>query len=436
MTRIGIIACGALLALLLPLPSRAAAQDTDIAGVTAEVAFLRQYGGALHLGVLLHNGSDQEVSASKPIELGQVVVIDRKANKKYFPLKDAEGRFLAGPSESRVAGGRWDVRLAPRSDTLLWVLFDAIPGSGPVTIEGPIFHSFDGVPIAQGPPPAGQELASSLPPLRASVISATRAEGQMKVRLKLVRPGSERALNRVIDYAAVYALDPQGKRSYPLLKDSQGLYVASPADSKVGGGRFSLYKVPANGQQLVDLTFQAPPDAVRAVDVVVPWFPPFEAVAISGEGGAGASGLAVAGQSADLERALADLHADVTPQQVKVNLSADLLFDFDKADVKAEAEPELMKVATVLKSYPNARVSIEGHTDAKGNDSYNQALSERRAAAVARWLTAHAGLNGANLQTRGWGRTKPVAPNTRPDGSDDPEGRARNRRVEIVVTKS
>jgi outer membrane protein OmpA-like peptidoglycan-associated protein len=436
MTRIRFVALAVLLALLSPPPCRAAAQETDIAGVTAEIAFLRQYDGALHLGVLLHNGSDREVSAQKPIEFGQVVVIDRKANKKYFPLQDAEGRFLAGPAESRVAGGRWDVRLAPRSDTLLWVLFDAIPGTGPVTVEGPVFHSFDAVPIAQGPPPPGQEVASSLPPLRASVLSATRSEGALKVRLKILRPGSERALNRVVDYSAVYALDPRGKRSYPLLKDSQGLYVASPVDSKVGGGRWPLYKVPASGQQLMDLTFQAPPDSVRAVDVVVPWFPPFEAVAIAGEGGAAASGLAVAGQSADLERALQDLHADVTPQQVKVNLSADLLFDFDKAEVKPEAEPELMKLATVLKSYPRAQVSIEGHTDAKGGDAYNQALSERRAEAVARWLTTHADLNGANLHTRGWGRTKPVAPNTRPDGSDDPEGRAKNRRVEIVVTKS
>ena len=436
MTRIRIIACAALLALLPALPCQAAGQDTDIAGVTAEVAFLRQYGGALHLGILLHNTSDQEVSAQHPIEFGEVVVIDRKANKKYFPLKDAEGRFLAGPAESRIAGGRWDVRLVPHSDTLMWVLFDAIPGTGPVTVEGPIFHSFDGVPIAQGPPPASLDVASSLPPLRASVVSATRAEGELKVRLKITKPGGERALNRVINYSAVYALDPQGKRSYPLLKDSQGLYVASPLDSKVDGGRWPLYKVPSNGQQLMDLTFQAPPDAVRSVDVVVPWFPPFEAVAIAGEGGAAPSGIAVAGQSADLERALKDLNADVTPEQVKVNLSADLLFDFDKAEVKPEAEPELMKLATVLKSYPKAQVAIEGHTDGKGNDSYNQALSERRAAAVARWLIAHADLNGANIHTRGWGRTKPVAPNTKPDGSDDPEGRARNRRVEIVVTKS
>jgi len=55
---------------------------------------------------------------------------------------------------------------------------------------------------------------------------------------------------------------------------------------------------------------------------------------------------------------------------------------------------------------------------------------------VAQWLMARAGANRANLQTRGLGKTRPVAPNANPDGSDNPEGRAKNRRVEITVTKN
>jgi outer membrane protein OmpA-like peptidoglycan-associated protein len=204
---------------------------------------------------------------------------------------------------------------------------------------------------------------------------------------------------------------------------------------KNDGGRWFLSKVEPNGQALVDLTFQAPPDSVHAVDIVLPWFAPFESVAISGEGGAKESGVAVAGRSTDLERALKELNAEVTPEQVKVNLAADLLFDFDKADIKPAAEPELAKVTTVLKSYPKAQVLIEGHTDGKGSDSYNQTLSEKRAGTVAQWLAAHADLNGANMKTRGWGKAKPIAPNTKADGSDDPDGRAKNRRVEITVTK-
>jgi outer membrane protein OmpA-like peptidoglycan-associated protein len=80
-------------------------------------------------------------------------------------------------------------------------------------------------------------------------------------------------------------------------------------------------------------------------------------------------------------------------------------------------------------------VTIEGHTDDKGPVDYNQRLSERRAAAVQRWLAGNGGLKGVAMKTRGWGATKPVAPNTRPDGSDDPAGRQRNRRVEIVIAR-
>jgi len=116
-------------------------------------------------------------------------------------------------------------------------------------------------------------------------------------------------------------------------------------------------------------------------------------------------------------------------------LSADVLFDFDKADVKKEATASLEKVVTVLKSYPRSEVTIEGHTDAKGLEPYNQKLSERRATSVRQWLVVTGGLADMRLLTSGYGAKKPVAPNLKPDGSDNPEGRQQNRRVEIVVRK-
>jgi outer membrane protein OmpA-like peptidoglycan-associated protein len=415
-------------------PSHAAgAQDTDIAGVTAEVAFLRQYDGVLHLGVVLHNGDTKEAIGREAIGYGSVVVIDAKANKKYFPLKDANGHFLAGPVSDWSGGGRWFPKLLGKSDTLIWALFDAVTSGATVSVEGPLFRSFGKLAVTEQPPAPDEGVASSVPPLRASILSAERADGQLKVQLKISNPEKTAVSSQIMLYRDVYALDPRGKRSYPVLKDSQGVYVAAPMADKGDGGRWFLSKVGPNGQQLVDLTFQAPPDNVQSVDVVVPWFGPFEAVAISGQGGAAVSGVAVAGRSTELERALKELRAEVTPEQVKLNLSADLLFDFDKADVKPAAEPELTKVVTVLKSYPKAQVLIEGHTDGKGNDNYNQSLSERRAATIAQWLTAHADLNGANLRTRGWGKTQPIAPNTKPNGADDPEGRQKNRRVDISV---
>jgi len=171
-------------------------------------------------------------------------------------------------------------------------------------------------------------------------------------------------------------------------------------------------------------------------ELVLPDFLPMEGVPIEGLGGASAGGIAAAGQTLGLEGALKELKAEVTPQEIKIDLSADVLFDFDQATIKKEAEPSLRNVATVLKANPGAAVAIEGHTDAKGAEAYNQTLSEQRAASVKQWLVTNAQVNGASIATRGWGKSKPVAENTKPDGSDEPEGRARNRRVQIVVRKN
>ena len=69
-------------------------------------------------------------------------------------------------------------------------------------------------------------------------------------------------------------------------------------------------------------------------------------------------------------------------REVKIYLPADVLFDFDRADLRPQAGPVLERVASVLRTDPTASATIEGHTDGKGNDQYNQALSERRGPAV------------------------------------------------------
>ena len=144
---------------------------------------------------------------------------------------------------------------------------------------------------------------------------------------------------------------------------------------------------------------------------------------------------AVSGRIDPLTAALKDLGARTTDTEIRIEMSADVLFDFDKADLKREAEPSLEKVVTVLRSHPASSVTVEGHTDGKGTAAYNEQLSRRRAAAVVSWLEARATDRKTRLTVRALGASKPVAPNTKPDGSDDPEGRQRNRRVEIVVQK-
>ncbi len=151
----------------------------------------------------------------------------------------------------------------------------------------------------------------------------------------------------------------------------------------------------------------------------------------------GIVGLAVAisGKSINVEETLKNLNAKKVGTQIQISLSGDVLFDFDKWGIRPEAEESLDKIARVVKELKKHNVLIEGHTDAKGSDSYNLKLSQKRADSVKRWFLEKSGLIQVVFVTRGYGASKPVVSNTKPDGSDNPKGRAKNRRVEIKITK-
>lgn len=142
----------------------------------------------------------------------------------------------------------------------------------------------------------------------------------------------------------------------------------------------------------------------------------------------------VSGQSA-LVGKVQDLTMKETATEVRIDIAADVLFDFDKAVVKPQARQALTQVATVIREKAQGIVRIEGHTDGKGTDTYNLRLSNQRADAVKAWLAGKGRLNTVTFETRGLGAKQPVAPNTKTDGADDPEGRQKNRRVTIVVHK-
>ena len=78
------------------------------------------------------------------------------------------------------------------------------------------------------------------------------------------------------------------------------------------------------------------------------------------------------------------------------------------------------------------RVSIEGHTDSIGSEDYNLKLSQRRADSVASELESE-GISSSRVHTRGFGKKYPIAPNQNSDGGDNPAGRAKNRRVEVII---
>lgn len=137
----------------------------------------------------------------------------------------------------------------------------------------------------------------------------------------------------------------------------------------------------------------------------------------------------------DIGGKVADLQLKETDTEIRIELAADVLFDFDKADIKSDARNALKQVGDVVKEKGKGAVRIEGHTDSKGADAYNQKLSERRANSVRDWLVKNEGVKNVRFATAGLGAKKPAVSNTKPDGSDDPEGRQKNRRVEIVVGK-
>jgi outer membrane protein OmpA-like peptidoglycan-associated protein len=124
-----------------------------------------------------------------------------------------------------------------------------------------------------------------------------------------------------------------------------------------------------------------------------------------------------------------------TPQEVRLTLAADILFDFDQATIRPNAKEALDRVAETIRTQGSHVVRIEGFTDAKGRADYNLRLSTARAQAVERWLIERNGIASTGLSASGFGATRFAAPNTKPDGSDDPEGRQKNRRVEVVVQK-
>lgn len=133
-------------------------------------------------------------------------------------------------------------------------------------------------------------------------------------------------------------------------------------------------------------------------------------------------------QEADLRRQTAGTGVDVIRQgdDLILRMPSNVTFPVDRYDIQPEFRSTLDGVAQTLSSYEQTYIDVLGHTDSDGSDAYNQALSERRAGAVADYL-AMRGVARARMGVRGYGETAPIASNATADG------KAQNRRVEIKV---
>jgi outer membrane protein OmpA-like peptidoglycan-associated protein len=134
--------------------------------------------------------------------------------------------------------------------------------------------------------------------------------------------------------------------------------------------------------------------------------------------------------TSDVEVRVAEIISDydgvTTEAGTTLTVPAEVLFDFDESELRPDAEARLDEILEVLGFYEDAPVEVVGHTDDRGEDAYNQTLSEDRAAAVAAYLE-QGGVDPGRLTVEGRGETDPARPN------DSDTGRQANRRVEITV---
>jgi outer membrane protein OmpA-like peptidoglycan-associated protein len=131
-------------------------------------------------------------------------------------------------------------------------------------------------------------------------------------------------------------------------------------------------------------------------------------------------------QALELQRQIDTLQARPTDRGLVLTLG-DVLFESGRAELKAGATGNLIKLVTFLNKYPDRNVAIEGYTDSVGSENYNQGLSERRAASVKSYLVGQ-GVDSTRLSASGMGESDPVA------GNDSAAGRQQNRRVEVIIS--
>jgi len=132
-------------------------------------------------------------------------------------------------------------------------------------------------------------------------------------------------------------------------------------------------------------------------------------------------------QAEDIKKSVPDAKVERVGEGIVVEFSSNVLFGFDKSSLSTEAKVNLNKLVTILNSYSETDIEIQGHTDIKGSESYNQKLSERRATAVSDYLSAN-GIKSGRLKIKGFGESVPKYDN------NTSNGQSQNRRVEFLIS--
>ena len=305
-----------------------------------------------------------------------------------------------------------------------------------------------GAPAAPAAPPAPATPAAPEPAIADSGVVARAVSTAYPVEgrnMRLVHRGDELVLQFELFNGMQQKFEPNWAFDFlpPLMLVDLPRSIAYmvPTREKTTNSLVSMNTVdgiPGGSSATVTARFKAPPSEASEMLVVVDFLRPV-VVPIQPEGAALRDDpvFALVKSVDDPEQRVVSCSvkgADGPPGQptpVEVRLPSDVLFEFGSATLSPAAQAALGGVKDMIGSSGGA-VSVEGHTDAIGDDASNQRLSEQRAAAVRDALAVELG-SGFTFTPVGFGETKPIAPNQKPDGSDDPSGRAQNRRVEVRV---
>ncbi|HYH55031.1 MAG TPA: OmpA family protein [Anseongella sp.] len=130
----------------------------------------------------------------------------------------------------------------------------------------------------------------------------------------------------------------------------------------------------------------------------------------------------------DMQEDLPGTKVEQVDEGLKVTFDSNILFELNSSYLTGAAHEKLQSLTEALNKHPYSAIQIAGHTDNTGTEEYNKWLSERRAESVKTYLES-LGVPAARMETAGYGESSPLA------GNDSPEGQAKNRRVEVIISK-
>ena len=375
----------------------------------------------------------ESVSDDFTSDLGGLALIDPETDRRLGVLVGDDGSFSSDNEDGIETG---------ETHTMVAAFPAPAEGSSEVTVDIPSFGRLDGVPVVDGPGLADEDdpvqatmRTSSDDRLRMDVLSVGRMsnDGGTLVRVRMVNESNPDGVTTPFgfpgfdDLCRVALVNPDNNDRFQALEPC----AATTWERDLGSGDGLVFEVrfpnvPEGVERMVVASDGFVPSApVPFADSASPWYLDLPRDADDPDGDTMQGSVGVAD----------DLQTEVrSGDEVEVSLNTDVLFEFGSATLGPDATARLAEIADRLTDDASGTVTITGHTDNIGDDAGNLTLSQQRAEAVKAALAERAG-PALVLEVDAKGEAEPVAPNDI-DGRDDPDGRARNRRVTVSYTAS